>query len=98
MERERLEPVETVRAAGTGASKDPPRCGGAWGVAEDRRPSADAEPHGWPQTLAQEYLRHILRFDIGPRELEAIQRFFDMAAPLGLIERARPIELYEPSA
>ena len=34
-----------------------------------------AAAHGWPVELARQYLAEILRYDIGPRQLEAIRRF-----------------------
>lgn len=49
---------------------------------------------GWPEQLAVEYLREILRYDLGPRELEAIELFWSKCRELGLIERLRPMKLY----
>jgi chorismate dehydratase len=34
-----------------------------------------AAAHGWPVELARRYLAEILRYDIGPRQIEAIRRF-----------------------
>lgn len=34
-----------------------------------------AAAHGWPVELARQYLGEILRYDIGPRQIEAIRRF-----------------------
>jgi chorismate dehydratase len=51
---------------------------------------------GWPEELAAEYLGDILRYDLGPRELEAIGLFWSKCHDLGLIERLRPMKLYEP--
>jgi len=50
-----------------------------------------AARHGWPRELAGEYLGRILRYDVGARELEAIQRFGELAAKHGLIQEARPL-------
>ena len=49
---------------------------------------------GWPEELAVEYLSEILRYDLGPRELEAIELFWSKCHDLGLIDRLRPMELY----
>lgn len=51
-----------------------------------------AAAHGWPIDLAEHYLIDVLRYTIGPRELEAIGRFGEMLAKHGLIRRA-PAEL-----
>lgn len=40
---------------------------------------------GWPIELAGRYLGELLRYEVGPREREAIDRFFSDAAELGLI-------------
>jgi chorismate dehydratase len=53
-----------------------------------------AEASGWPEDLAAEYLGKILRYDIGSRELEAIELFWQCCHALGLIERLRPMILY----
>jgi chorismate dehydratase len=54
-----------------------------------------AVARGWPAGLALQYLTMYLRFDVGPRELEAIERFHELAARHGAIERAvRSLELY----
>ncbi len=50
-----------------------------------------AAPHGWPTGLARRYLTRYMRFEIGPRELEAIERFAEMAHELGLIDNVRPL-------
>ena len=53
-----------------------------------------ATDHGWPIELARQYLGSILRYDIGPRELEAIERFGEMAAQRGLIARPRALKVF----
>jgi len=53
-----------------------------------------AEASGWPEELAAEYLGEILRYDIGSRELEAIELFWKRCHLLGLIDRLRPLKLY----
>jgi chorismate dehydratase len=52
---------------------------------------------GWPEALAVEYLGEILRYDLGPRELEAIELFWSKCHDLSLIERMRPMRLYPSS-
>jgi len=53
-----------------------------------------AEASGWPEELAAEYLGEILRYDIGSRELEAIELFWSKCHDLGLIDGLRPMKLY----
>ncbi len=57
-----------------------------------------AEPLGWPRDLALEYLGGILHYHTGPRELQAIQRFGEMAHAMGLIATHRPLRLYDAGA
>ena len=45
-----------------------------------------AATHGWPADLAQQYLGSILRYRIGPAEIEAIREFARRAAALGVID------------
>ena len=47
----------------------------------------------WPQTLARRYLSRIMRYTIGPAELEALERFAAMAHRLGLIDHVSPLRL-----
>jgi chorismate dehydratase len=44
-----------------------------------------AVPRGWPADLARKYLSDYLRFEIGPKQLTAIERFYDLAARHGII-------------
>ena len=53
-----------------------------------------AARHGWPADLARRYWGQILHYEIGPRQLEAMERFAELAAGLGLIERVRGLEVY----
>jgi chorismate dehydratase len=53
-----------------------------------------APASGWPEELAVEYLNEILRYDLGPREMEAIELFWSKCHDLGLIERLRPMKLH----
>ena len=48
----------------------------------------------WPTDLAREYLGGHIRYDMGVRELLAMQRFWQLAADLGVIETLRPLNLY----
>ncbi len=56
--------------------------------------AAHAGSSGWPEELAAEYLGEILHYEIGSRELEAIELFWKRCHALGLIERLRPMKLY----
>jgi chorismate dehydratase len=53
----------------------------------DRLVAGHAPAHGWPVELAGEYLGRLLRYEVGPREREAAQRFFGMASEAGLLPR-----------
>jgi chorismate dehydratase len=53
-----------------------------------------AHANGWPRDLANRYLERILRYEIGARELEAIELFWARCHELGLIEHRRPLKLY----
>lgn len=53
--------------------------------------SARAPARGWPIDLAQRYLHDLLRYEIGPREREATERFFALAHRAGALERVRPV-------
>jgi chorismate dehydratase len=44
-----------------------------------------AVPRGWPPSDARRYLTQYLQFNIGPRHLEAIRRFHQLAARYGFI-------------
>ena len=49
-----------------------------------------APARGWPIDLAQRYLHDLLRYEVGPREREAIERFFDLAHDAGALAERRP--------
>jgi len=53
-----------------------------------------AKASGWPEGLAAAYLGRILRYDIGSRELEAIELFWNRCQELGLLRKLRPMNLY----
>jgi chorismate dehydratase len=57
-----------------------------------------AAGHGWEIDDARNYLGRVLNYAVGPLHLQAIERFAQMAARLGLIEHAGPLELYAPRA
>jgi len=52
----------------------------------DRIIQTHAGPHRWPAEAARRYLTECLQFAIGPREVEAIGRFYAHAAEYGLID------------
>lgn len=66
------------------------------------RAAAIADRHapalGWPPSLAREYLTRVLRYEIGSREVEAMERFADLALELNLIPRRRPLQFYKGSS
>jgi chorismate dehydratase len=55
-----------------------------------------AIPRGWPAGMALQYLTVYLKFTIGPRQLEAIKLFHELAAKHGVIPSPpRALELYD---
>lgn len=62
----------------------------------DRIVAERAPEHGWPPDLARRYLGELLRFDAGPAEREAVERFVAMAADLGLIQPG-PLRWHRPA-
>jgi chorismate dehydratase len=44
-----------------------------------------AVPRGWPAALAHQYITRNLKYDIGPRELEAIRQFHQLAKKHGAL-------------
>lgn len=56
-----------------------------------------APRHRWPADLAARYLGSHLRFEVGPREREAVERFLSEAAALGLAP-GHPPRWWEPAA
>ena len=57
-----------------------------------------ADSAGWPGKQAEHYLGSLLRYGLGDRELEAMTTFWARCQQLGLIERLRPLVLYEGSS
>lgn len=53
---------------------------------------------GWPDELARRYLGRMLRYEVGPPQLAAIEQFWRDAADVGAIESVRPLESIEPAA
>ena len=49
-----------------------------------------AVPRGWPAGIARRYLTENLKYDIGPRELEAIRLFLELAAEHSLLPGPPP--------
>ena len=56
-----------------------------------------AQSHGWDRDDARQYLGKVLSYAVGPREIEAIERFAKLCAKHGLIDRDKPLHLYDPS-
>jgi chorismate dehydratase len=54
--------------------------------------------HRWPLQTAARYLGELLRYEVGPREREAVERFLTDAAGLGLLPGARVVWADEPAA
>jgi chorismate dehydratase len=52
-----------------------------------------APVHHWPRDLAREYLGRIMRYTIGAKEIEAIERFGRSVHELGLIDAPGPLRL-----
>jgi chorismate dehydratase len=53
-----------------------------------------AESDGWPPDLAARYLSSNLRYDLGDRELEAVEDFWRRCHEIGSIDEVRPMRLY----
>ena len=52
-----------------------------------------APEHGWDEAWAHHYLSGLMRYEIGPLQLRAIDQFAMMAHGLGLINRLEPVRL-----
>ncbi|MEZ6242627.1 MAG: menaquinone biosynthesis protein [Phycisphaerales bacterium] len=57
----------------------------------DRVVSERAPEKGWPSELARGYVGELLRYEVGPREREAVGEFLRRAADLGLAPRVEPV-------
>jgi len=64
----------------------------------DQIVAAHADRAGWPHDLAANYLGNLLKYEIGPRQLQAMQRFWALAGEHDLINPVRPLRLHPPSA
>ncbi|MCC6679460.1 MAG: menaquinone biosynthesis protein [Phycisphaeraceae bacterium] len=53
-----------------------------------------APVHGWPVDLAKTYLGRIMCYDVGQRQLDALERFSSEAAKMDLLPHQRPLRLY----
>ena len=53
---------------------------------------------GWPLDLAEQYLGHLLKYEINTPQLQAMQRFWDLAYELNITTRNRSLELYTTPA
>ncbi len=58
---------------------------------------SDAPRHRWPVDLARRYLGQIMQYTIGPEQIEAIERFGQLAASVGLVDRFEPLVLHDLS-
>ena len=47
-----------------------------------------AAEHGWEESPAGQYLKRHIKFTMGPKYVEGMNLFFDLAAKMGLAERA----------
>ncbi len=51
-----------------------------------------AVPRGWPAGLARQYMTDYLKYDVGPRQLEAVRLFHALAFRHGMLDRPpRPL-------
>jgi chorismate dehydratase len=60
--------------------------------------AAHAAAAGWPVPLAEHYLGTLLRYEIGPRELEAIARFWSKCREAAIFSELRPLRLHSEAA
>ncbi len=59
---------------------------------------AEAPQLGLDAGFCRRYLTNIIRFDLGPRELAGLRRFYRAAAALGLAPQGVKLEFYQPAA
>jgi chorismate dehydratase len=52
-----------------------------------------ATPRGWPAPLARQYLTVNLQYEIGPRQLQAIEKFHALAEKHGIIQRRQDLRV-----
>ena len=54
----------------------------------------DAAARGWPVDVARSYLTQYLQFDVGPKQVEAMARFYDLAHRHNLLDAPpRPLRV-----
>jgi chorismate dehydratase len=53
----------------------------------------DALPRGWPADIARKYLTDHLSYEVGPRQLESVRLFHDLASRHALIPAPRPLSI-----
>ncbi len=64
----------------------------------DRLVTEHAIPRGWPADIAKKYLTEYLNYNVGPRQIEAIQLFHSLAWKHGaLSQEPRPLDVLEVS-
>jgi chorismate dehydratase len=56
-----------------------------------------ATAKGWPRELAHRYFVEYMRYEVTEPGRQAVQKFFDMAVDLGLLEITRPVKYLELS-
>ncbi len=57
---------------------------------------ADAAPAlGWPIDLARDYLTRHLQFELTPRYRAGLEKFYDLAAAAGIIEKRVPVRMHD---
>jgi chorismate dehydratase len=52
---------------------------------------ARAKAHHWPIDLARQYLLELIHYEVGDRQRLAVERFFEEAAAIGVIDPAGPL-------
>jgi chorismate dehydratase len=56
--------------------------------------SRHAIPRGWPAGMALQYMTAYLKYDVGPKQLDAIRQFHRLAKKYDLIGELKPLEIY----
>jgi len=56
--------------------------------------AAEAPKLGLDAGFCRRYLETVIRFHLGPRELDGLHRFYDLASDQGLAPAGRPIRIY----
>ncbi len=58
---------------------------------------AEAPRLGLDAGFCRRYLETVIQFDLGPRELEGLQRYYELACEVGLAPPGEVVRLYEPT-